>query len=154
FSHIYARTVDIYVTMVTGATLCLAESADTVAANLAETHPTNMSGVPRFYEKVLNAVQDDDPAILSKRLRAIFGPRIDWLGSGGAPLPLAIAQAYEKAGLLLLQGYGLSESSPVIAYNRKDAYKIDSVGRPIPGVEVRIADDGEVLTRGPHVMKG
>ena len=154
FSHIYARTVDIYVTLVMGATLCLAESADTVAANLAETQPTNMSGVPRFYEKVLATVRDDDPAILGKRLRAIFGARIDWLGSGGAPLPVAIAQAYEKAGLLLLQGYGLSESSPVISFNRKAAYKIDSVGRPIPGVEIRIAGDGEVLTRGPHVMKG
>jgi long-chain acyl-CoA synthetase len=154
FSHIYARTIDIYVTLFVGATLCLAESAETVIANLAETQPTNFSGVPRFYEKVLAAVQHDDPAVLGQRLRGIFGERIDFLGSGGAPLPVAIAEAYQKAGLLLLQGYGLTESSPVISYNRKDAHKIESVGRPIPGVEVRIADDGEVLTRGPHVMKG
>jgi long-chain acyl-CoA synthetase len=153
FSHIYARTIDIYVTLVTGAVLCLAESAETVIANLAEIQPTNMSGVPRFYEKILAAVQGD-AALMGKRLRAIFGQRIDWLGSGGAPLPPAVAQAYQQAGLLLLQGYGLSESSPVISFNRKDAHKIESVGRPIPGVEVRIADDGEVLTRGPHVMIG
>jgi long-chain acyl-CoA synthetase len=154
FSHIYARTVDIYVPLAVGATLCLAESAETVIANLAETQPTNFSGVPRFYEKVLAAVQHDDPAILGQRLRGIFGSRIDFLGSGGAPLPVAVAEAYRKAGLSLLQGYGLTESSPVISYNRKDAHKIESVGRAIPGVEVRIADDGEVLTRGPHVMKG
>jgi long-chain acyl-CoA synthetase len=154
FSHIYARTVDIYVTLAVGATWCLAESAETVVANLAEIQPTNLSAVPRFYEKVLAAVQHDDPAILGKRLRAVFGPRIDFLGSGGAPLPVAVAQAYQKAGLLLLQGYGLTESSPVISFNRKDAYKIESVGRPIPDVEVRIGPDGEVLTRGPHVMKG
>jgi long-chain acyl-CoA synthetase len=154
FSHIYARTIDIYVTLTVGATLCLAESADTVVANVGEIQPTNFSGVPRFYEKVLSAVQDQDPAIMGKRLRAIFGPRLDWLGSGGAPLPLAVAEAYKNAGVLLLQGYGLTESSPVISFNRKDAYDIASVGRPIPGVEVRIASDGEVLTRGPHVMKG
>jgi long-chain acyl-CoA synthetase len=154
FSHIYARTVDIYGALAVGATLCLADSADTVIANLAEIQPTNMSGVPRFFEKVLAAVQHEDPAMLAKRLGAIFGPRIDFLGSGGAPLPVAVAAAYQKAGVLLLQGYGLTESSPVIAFNRKDCYKIDTVGQPIPGVEVRIAPDGEVLTRGPHVMKG
>lgn len=154
FSHIYARTVDIYVPLVIGATQCLADSAETVIGNIGEIQPTNLSGVPRFYEKVLTAVQHDDAAILGQRLRGIFGPRIDFLGSGGAPLPAAVAQAYQNAGLLLLQGYGLTESSPVISFNRKDAYKIESVGRPIPGVEVRIGGDGEVLTRGPHVMKG
>src|SRR5439155_3125955 len=60
----------------------------------------------------------------------------------------------EKAGLLLLQGYGLTESAPVISFNRRDHYKLASVGLPLPGLEVKIAPDGEVLTRGPHVMKG
>jgi long-chain acyl-CoA synthetase len=154
YSHIYARTVDIYVTLFVGATLCLTETQETIVTNLMELQPTNMSGVPRFYEKVLNAVQDKDPAIMKKKLHAIFGPRIDFLGSGGAPLPLAVAQAFKDLGLLLLQGYGLTESSPVISFNRKDAYRLDSVGLPIPGVEVKIGEDGEVLTRGPHVMKG
>jgi long-chain acyl-CoA synthetase len=95
-----------------------------------------------------------DPAETGRRLRGLFGPRIEWLGSGGAPLPLPIAEAYRAAGLLVLQGYGLTESAPVISFNHKDSYKLDTVGRPIPGVEVRIAADGEVLTRGPHVMPG
>ena len=69
-------------------------------------------------------------------------------------MPPAIARAYFDAGLLVLQGYGLTETSPIISFNRKDCYKLDTVGRPLPGVEVRIAADGEVLTRGPHVMKG
>jgi long-chain acyl-CoA synthetase len=154
FSHIYARTVDIYLPLAVGATLCLGESADAVVANLAEIQPTNMSGVPRFYEKALAAVQHDDPKVLAQRLRALFGPRIDFLGSGGAPLPVAVAQAYKNAGLVLLQGYGLTESSPVITFNRRDHHKIETVGQTIPGVEVRIGDDGEVLTRGPHVMAG
>jgi long-chain acyl-CoA synthetase len=153
YSHIYARTVDIYGNLVNGGVLCLAESADTLLLNLAEIRPHLMSAVPRFYEKVLSAVQAD-PKTARAKLRAIFGPRIDWLSSGGAPLAPAVAQAFHEAGLLLLQGYGLTESSPVISFNRKDAYRLDSVGLPIPGVEVKIADDGEVLTRGPHVMKG
>jgi long-chain acyl-CoA synthetase len=91
---------------------------------------------------------------MGRRLREVFGPRIDWLSSGGAPLPLPVAEAYQRAGLLLLQGYGLTESSPVISFNTKEHHKIDTVGRALPGVEVKIAPDGEVLTRGPHVMKG
>ena len=97
---------------------------------------------------------DADPKEIGRRLRTIFGARINWLGSGGAPLPPDIARAYHDAGLLLLEGYGLTESSPVISFNRKDRYKIESVGPPLPNVEVKIAADGELLTRGPHVMKG
>src|SRR5439155_16727234 len=121
YSHIYARTVDIYGTMVNGSVLCLAESADTLVQNLMEICPHLMSAVPRFYEKVLGAVQAD-PATAKAKLRAIFGPRVDWLSSGGAPLSPAVAQAYHDVGLLLLQGYGLTESSPVISFNRKDAF--------------------------------
>lgn len=153
-SHIYARTVDHYRGIVEGVTMALAESAETVVQNLDEIKPTHLASVPRFYEKVYTTVAAADRAETGKRLRRIFGPRIDWLMSGGAPLPLPIAQAYVDAGLLLLQGYGLTETAPVITYNRKDRYKIETVGLPLPGVEVKIAADGEVITRGPNVMKG
>ncbi len=153
-SHIYARTVDHYVSLVSGAPLCLAQSVDTLVDDLKEIQPTHLSSVPRFYEKLLAAVGTADPAETGRRLRGIFGPRIEWLGSGGAPLPPPVAHAYEAAGLLVLQGYGLTESSPVISFNRKTHYKLETVGQAIPGVEVKIAPDGEVLTRGPHVMKG
>jgi long-chain acyl-CoA synthetase len=113
-----------------------------------------MASVPRFYEKVLTAVASPDKEKMGRRLRDVFGPRIDWLSSGGAPLPLPIAEAYHAAGLLVLQGYGLTESSPVISFNRKAHYKLGTVGQAIPGVEVAIGPDGEILTRGPHVMIG
>jgi long-chain acyl-CoA synthetase len=155
FTHIYARTCDHYAASLVGGTLvCLAESADTLIENLREVQPTHMASVPRFYEKVLTACSSPDPAETARRLRAVFGPRIDWLSSGGAPLPPAIGQAYHQAGLLVLQGYGLTESSPVISFNTKERFKIDTVGRPIPGVEVKIGPDGEILSRGPHIMKG
>src|SRR5262249_36869749 len=114
FTHIYARTVDHYGAIATGAPLCLAVSQDTLVENLAEIQPTNMSSVPRFYEKVLTTVSCPDKEETNKRLRRVFGGRFDWLGSGGAPLPYPIAKAYFDAGLLVLQGYGLTESSPVI----------------------------------------
>jgi long-chain acyl-CoA synthetase len=154
YSHIYARTVDHYESLIGGVTLCLAESADTLIQNLAEVQPTQMTGVPRFYEKVLSAVASDDPQKTARELTKIFGPRMEVLCSGGAPLPKPVAEAYHAAGLLLLQGYGLTETSPVISFNRRSHNKIGTVGPPIPGVEVKIGDDGEVLTRGPLVMKG
>jgi long-chain acyl-CoA synthetase len=154
YSHIYARTIDHYQTLLAGTLICLAESAETVVQDLADVRPTHLTAVPRFYEKVLAAVASPNPEKTASRLRAIFGPRIDWLSVGGAPLPVSVGEAYHAAGLLLLQGYGLTESSPVISFNRRHKFKIDSVGLPIPGVEVAIAPDGEILTRGPHVMKG
>jgi long-chain acyl-CoA synthetase len=154
YSHIYARTVDHYESLVAGVPLCLAESADTLIQNLEDVQPTQMTAVPRFYEKVLSAVASPDPEKTARNLRRIFGPRIEVLSSGGAPLPLPVAEAYHAAGLLLLQGYGLTESSPVISFNRRNDYKIASVGRPIPKVDVKIGEDGEVLTRGPLVMRG
>src|SRR5262245_5816091 len=154
FSHIYARTVDHYRTLAAATLLVLAESPETLVQNLGEVEPTHISSVPRFYEKVLAAVAAPDPAETGRRLRHIFGRRIHWLNSGGAPLPSAVAKAYLEAGLPILQGYGLTESAPVISFNRPEVSKQDTVGQPLPGVEVRIAPDGEVLTRGPHVMKG
>lgn len=154
YSHIYARTVDHYETIVAGITICLAENPETLIENLAETQPTHFTSVPRFYEKVLAAVSTPDKAETAKRLRRVFGARIDWLSCGGAPLPPPISKAYQECGLLVLQGYGLTESSPVISFNRKDNYKLDTVGQAIPGIELKIAPDGEVLSRGPHIMKG
>jgi long-chain acyl-CoA synthetase len=154
FSHIYARTVDHYKSIGAGTTLALAESAETVVANLDEIKPTHLNAVPRFYEKVLTAVASPDPAKTGHRLRDIFGPRMKWLGAGGAPLPVSVAEAYLAAGLTIYQGYGLTESAPVISFNRVGRCRIGTVGEAIPGVEVKIAPDGEVLTRGPHVMKG
>jgi long-chain acyl-CoA synthetase len=154
YTHIYARTIDHYGCLVSGSVLCLAASAETLIDDLAEIRPTNFASVPRFYEKVLSAETAGDPSATAKRLRRVFGDRLDWMSSGGAPLPTAIARAYLDAGLPLLQGYGLTETSPVISFNTKQHHRLGSVGLALPGVEVRIADDGEILTRGPHVMKG
>jgi long-chain acyl-CoA synthetase len=91
--------------------------------------------------------------LLYSKVRAGLGGRLEIFISGGAPLGRELAEWYAAIGIRIYEGYGLTETSPVIAVNTPQAHKIGTVGKPLPNLEVRIAEDGEVLVRGPSVFK-
>jgi long-chain acyl-CoA synthetase len=92
--------------------------------------------------------------VVFTKWRAALGGRVRGLVSGGAPLSPELALIFYGAGLPIYQGYGMTESSPVITANYPGTNRIGSVGKPIPGVTVKIAEDGEILCSGPNVMSG
>jgi long-chain acyl-CoA synthetase len=93
-------------------------------------------------------------AVVYKKLQAGFGGHVRYYVAGGAPLGLDTAHWFASAGIRILEGYGLTETSPVLAINTPNANRMGSVGKPLSNVECRIAEDGELLVRGPNVFPG
>ena len=92
--------------------------------------------------------------LVFKKLHQSVGGRLRFFVSGGAPLAQEIAEFFHAAGMLILEGYGLTETCPALAANCYNRYKFGTVGPALPGVELRIAPDGEILARGPNIAKG
>src|SRR5437660_11930953 len=87
--------------------------------------------------------------LVFKKLHQTVGGRLRYFISGGAPLAQEIAEFFHAAGMLILEGYGLTETCPALTFNRPGRFKLGSVGQALPGVELKIADDGEIQARGP-----
>lgn len=153
-SHIFARTCDVYTWLATGCQLALAQSRESVLTDCADFHPTIMNGVPYFYDKVRRVLQDEGRANEPGALRTKLGGEIRFCCSGGAALPVHVFDFFWERNVPLLQGYGLTETSPVISMSTVEHVRRGASGKAIKDVEVHIADDGEILTRGPHVMMG
>jgi long-chain acyl-CoA synthetase len=94
-----------------------------------------------------------DRLVFTKWRNAIGG-RLRFFVSGGAALPPELAYIFSGAGIMILQGYGLTETSPIVSFNRPEANRIGTIGQSIPGVKVRVAEDGELLVHGDNVMQG
>ncbi len=92
--------------------------------------------------------------LVYRKVRDFFGGRLRFFVSGSAPLPLETARFFHQFGILILEGYGLTEAGPIVSVNRVNRFKFGSVGIPLRNARVKIAEDGEILVQGPNVMKG
>lgn len=178
--HSYECTDGFLLAIYLGATTSYAENLRRIAENLAETRSTAVLGVPllwhAIYAKIEAAMAEKgmwkvraaqkiaafSEKILRLNIRRTlfekvhekFGGHLRILISGGAAIDPLVAKGFRELGIEFLQGYGLTESAPIIAVNRNRAFRDDSAGLPLPSVDVKIADDGEILARGPSIMKG
>lgn len=153
-SHIFARTCDLYTWVYRGSQLVLAENRETLERDCKLAKPTAISAVPFLYQRVADRLRNDPATDNPESLRSFFGGRMEHLTSGGAPLAPDVEAWFAERELPILQGYGLTESSPVISLSTPHSRRFGAVGRPLAGIEVRIAEDGEILVRGPNVMLG
>lgn len=211
-SHSFERTAGFYAMMAAGAEIYFAESVDTVAKNLVESHPTLVFAVPRLFEKIYNlvmkSVQEGEESkrriffwalgigkryaagerglvalqhliadkLVFAKLRLRMGSRLRFFVSGGAALPPEIGSFFMAAGIRILEGYGLTETSPVLSVNPPEDIRIGTVGQVLKGVTVAIqrvddgkiiaevsgedyptnvtSGEGEIIAKGPNIMLG
>jgi long-chain acyl-CoA synthetase len=149
-SHIYARTCDLYSWLYRGSRLVLAESRDTIVRDCQLAKPQVINGVPYFYQKIAQQLHGAEPGALQR----LLGGELTRCFCGGAAVAPEVEKLFEQQGLPLLSGYGLTEASPVIAATAPDEYQAGTVGPPLPNLELRLSEAGEILVRGPSVMLG
>jgi long-chain acyl-CoA synthetase len=196
-SHSLERTAGNIIPMILGAKVCFATHITAVSREFREVRPTIAISVPRLFEKMYGAIQNESQMMkgvkkhifqsavktgrmvsrkyrqlgkvpkgvhriqyatadmmVFKKIRSYTGGRIKFFISGGAPLLEEIGEFFDACGILILQGYGLTEASPVTHTNRRERYKFSTVGKPIAHVEHRLTEEREILVKGPNVMMG
>ena len=127
----------------------------TVLAKLPEVKPTVFMSVPVFWEKLAQAAMGtDDPAERARRLAKVTGGALRFCLSGGAGLKREVKELFHSLGVLIIEGYGLTEASPTLTMNQPSAFRFDSVGKPFPSVQIRLAEDGEILAKGESIFGG
>ena len=125
----------------------MASPADALAV-LPEVAPHVFMSVPAYWEKLARGL------LAGKSVAELTGGRLRFCLSGGAGLKVEIKELLHASGVLVIEGYGLTETAPTLTLNRPDAFRFDTVGKPLPSVELRLDDDGEILARGPNVFAG
>jgi long-chain acyl-CoA synthetase len=126
-----------------------------VMGHLPEVKPSVFMSVPAVWEKLaMSAMPQTDPAKRRTALQAATGGRFRFCLSGGAGLKREVKEFFHAAGLLIVEGYGLTETSPTLTLNRPDAFRFDTVGKVLPSVQLKLAEDGEILAKGPNVFSG
>jgi long-chain acyl-CoA synthetase len=191
-AHVFARVVQVGAVK---ARVTLGHTPDvrTLPQDLASFRPTFLLGVPRVFERLVNAASQQAAAegrgrqfdaaietairwsqaldqgrvgpvlrgrhalhdrLVHGRVRALLGGRCRFVISGGAPLGERLGHFFRGVGVPILEGYGLTETTATVTVNLPGTVRIGTVGRPLPGTSVRVADDGELLVRGDQVMRG
>ena len=126
-----------------------------VLGHLPEVKPNVFMSVPAYWEKLAQpAFAEADAQTRRRKLHEVTGGRLHFCLSGGAGLKQEVKELYYGAGLLIIEGYGLTECSPTLTLNRPDAFRFDTVGKPLPSVELKLAEDGEILAKGENVFGG
>ncbi|SFP51198.1 long-chain acyl-CoA synthetase [Amycolatopsis arida] len=159
-AHLFARMVQL-TTFELGATLVyFGGDISDVVAELGRVRPTHLPSVPRLFEKAYGLVTGRAAAAgvpierVRELVRAALGGRVREALTGAAPIAKEILEFFAECGVPIYEAYGMTESTAVISANAPGAVRFGTVGRPLPGIEVRIAEDGEVLARGDNVFAG
>ncbi|MBF0564759.1 MAG: AMP-binding protein [Nitrospirae bacterium] len=126
-----------------------------VLRHMPEVRPTIFISVPAYWEKLYCGAKEfsGNRAAQLERLHVLTGGRLKFCLSGGAGLKREVKEFFYEAGLLLIEGYGLTECSPTLTMNRGEDFDFDTVGKPFPKVDIKLAPDGEILARGPNIFK-
>ncbi|MBI3716788.1 MAG: long-chain fatty acid--CoA ligase [Betaproteobacteria bacterium] len=194
-SHMFERTCDYYLNVVSGASIAFSRSVSLLAEDFRSVRPTALFSVPRIYERFYAAIQDQLKSapllkrklfefavetgwakfeyeqgrgpwrisfvlwpilkkLVADKLLARFGGRLRFAISGGAALSPAVARVFLGLGLPICQGYGLSEAAPLLTVNSQQHNDPSSIGMAVPGVQLKIGEQGALLARGPNIMLG
>jgi len=179
FAHVYENLISVFQAVRVGYVVNFVERPETLPQNLREVSPTYFAHVPRFWEKLASGIdlhmRDSTPLKRAAYRWAMGAKRTRWLADlfvlrplrwqlgldrvrlavcGAAPASPELFEFYRSLGVPLVEGYGQTEASGAIALDRLEAPRPGTVGEPLPGVEVKLAEDGEILTRGAQVFKG
>ncbi len=177
FHHSYPLMVTLLLPLHLGATVVFLDklTPEDILEKLQRYGITVLVGVPRLYSLFHRRIMEEvrrsliartmfwvmgrvgSPGLrrrVFRRVHEVFGGRLRYMVSGGAKLDLKVAKDLTTLGFTILEGYGLTEASPIVSFNTPDNLKLGSVGLPLKGVMVRISNEGEVLVKGPNVMKG
>jgi long-chain acyl-CoA synthetase len=123
--------------------------------HLAEVRPSVFMSVPAYWEKIAQAViAETDPTRRRAKVAEVTGGNLRFCLSGGAGLKRELKELLHESGVLIIEGYGLTECSPTLTLNRPGDFRFDSVGKALPSVELKLAEDGEILAKGPNVFAG
>jgi long-chain acyl-CoA synthetase len=153
-SHIFARVCDLVTGLLAGCETVVSRGRDFVLDECRQFHPTYMNAVPYFYERCYRLLQQAGQLNDKEALGRLLGGRVRICNCGGAPLADHVFDYFREAGIGLVTGYGLTEAAPVVTSNRPGSWRRGSVGQVIEGVEIKLAEDGEVLARGENIMPG